>query len=121
MNGIGSPQVRAELLREAGLMRNLLLGPRSKMPFHERAARPGLEVPLKSYGFIFGGKFNRNDDRPRPMFCCEAGRSGVMPLQPLVYVAGDAHVMSGGVHLTAEDIHKPSAQATHLRVWQRRI
>ena len=56
------------------------------MPFRERAARAGLQILLEANGVAFSREFNRNHDRPRPMFQREPGRSTIVPIQSLVDV-----------------------------------
>ena len=84
-----------------------------RRPFRERAARAGLQILLEANGVAFSREFNRNHDRPRPMFQREPGRSAIMPVQSFVDVAGDPDIVSGGIGLTPKYVHEPPSDSTH--------
>jgi hypothetical protein len=83
------------------------------VPFRERAARARLQIALEPSGFAFSREFNRDHDRPRPMFPCEPGWTRIVPLQSFVDVAGDPDIVSCGVGLAPKDVHEPPSDSSH--------
>ena len=68
---------------------------------------------LKTNSFAFGGKFDRNNERPRPVGDSVTAWTGVMPVQPIADVTGDPDIVARGVGVTSNDVDDPFFNAVH--------
>jgi hypothetical protein len=84
------------------------------MPLRERAAGPGLEVPLETNGLLFRREFDRHDEGPRPMTSRMTRRAVVMPVESTPNVIRDSDVMSRCVSVASDDVDDPFPDSVHV-------
>jgi hypothetical protein len=58
------------------------------MPFGERAAGTGFQVPFKSHGAFISLKTDNRDKTPRAIFCRVSGTPGIMLTQSSIRIRG---------------------------------
>ena len=83
------------------------------MSLRERSARTGFQILLKATCRLFGGKFHRNNQRPRTVRHGVAGWPVVMPIKTITHVICDPDVMTRWIDLTSNDVSDPFFNAVH--------
>jgi len=91
---------------------------RTEMPFRKSAAGPGLQVVLEADRTLLVGELQRDHDTPGSISNGVSAGTGVVPVQPLLNVAGYADVMALGIALAAQNVDEPLPDAEHrFTVW----
>jgi hypothetical protein len=86
---------------------------RDEVPLRERAARSGLQIPLKAQRGLLGRKFQNDQQRPRTVLGGMAARTCVVPFDTILDVTRHAGVMTAGIGVALEQVHEALANATH--------
>ena len=83
---------------------------RTEVPFRKSAAGPGLQVVLEADRTLLVGELQRDHDTPGSISNGVSAGTGVVPVQPLLNVAGYADVMALGIALAAQNVRRTASR-----------
>ena len=87
-----------------------------EVALREGASRAGFQVSLEPDRLSLHWEHDGDDHGPRPMFSGVSRRSGIVPINSALDVAGDADVVPRRIPLTSENIREPFTDASHVLV-----